>query len=54
MPPPEPRRIPGPPPTHPEPPLRLVLGTYPCPVVEAAYRQRLDTWNARRPLASRA
>ncbi|MFE3850459.1 hypothetical protein ACFXPN_04855 [Streptomyces griseorubiginosus] len=36
-----------------EPPLRLFLGTYPCPVVEAAYRQRLETWEAW-PLASRA
>ncbi|KQW08859.1 SDR family NAD(P)-dependent oxidoreductase [Streptomyces sp. Root369] len=37
-----------------EPPLRLFLGTYPYPVVEAAYRGRLDTWNAWRPLAARA
>ncbi|MEU8706828.1 SDR family oxidoreductase [Streptomyces sp. NPDC048565] len=37
-----------------EPPLRLFLGEYPYPVVEAAYRQRLDTWNAWRPLAGRA
>ena len=37
-----------------EPPLRLFLGTYPYPVVEAAYRQRLETWEAWRPLASRA
>ncbi|MDQ0906320.1 NAD(P)-dependent dehydrogenase (short-subunit alcohol dehydrogenase family) [Streptomyces canus] len=37
-----------------EPPLRLFLGTYPYPVVEAAYRRRLDTWNAWRPLAARA
>ena len=37
-----------------EPPLRLFLGTYPYPVVEAAYRQRLDTWNTWRPLAARA
>ncbi|MCI3243445.1 SDR family NAD(P)-dependent oxidoreductase [Streptomyces spinosisporus] len=37
-----------------EPPLRLFLGAYPYPVVEAAYRQRLDTWNAWRPLATKA
>ncbi|MDF3287760.1 SDR family oxidoreductase [Streptomyces silvisoli] len=37
-----------------EPPLRLFLGAYPYPVVEAAYQQRLDTWNAWRPLATRA
>ncbi|MER6286142.1 SDR family oxidoreductase [Streptomyces sviceus] len=38
----------------PEPPLRLFLGTYPYPVVEEAYRQRLDTWEAWRALAARA
>ncbi|MGW1752177.1 hypothetical protein ACWCRD_42550 [Streptomyces sp. NPDC002092] len=37
-----------------EPPLRLFLGTYPCPVVEAAYQQRLDTWNKWRSLAAKA
>ena len=37
-----------------EPPLRLFLGTYPYPVVEAAYRKRLDTWNTWRPLADKA
>ncbi|SPL98212.1 oxidoreductase, short-chain dehydrogenase-reductase family [[Actinomadura] parvosata subsp. kistnae] len=37
-----------------EPPLRLFLGTYPYPVVEAAYRQRLETWNAWRSLAAKA
>ncbi|NJP88551.1 SDR family oxidoreductase [Nonomuraea sp. FMUSA5-5] len=37
-----------------EPPLRLFLGTYPYPVVEAAYRQRLETWNAWRSLAEKA
>jgi NAD(P)-dependent dehydrogenase (short-subunit alcohol dehydrogenase family) len=37
-----------------EPPLRLFLGTYPYPVVEAAYQQRLATWNAWRPLAAKA
>ncbi|GAA2522774.1 SDR family oxidoreductase [Streptomyces longisporus] len=37
-----------------EPPLRLFLGTYPYPVVEAAYQQRLDTWNAWRSLAAKA
>ncbi|MFB6437716.1 hypothetical protein ACFCVY_13180 [Streptomyces sp. NPDC056411] len=36
------------------PPLRLFLGTYPYPVVEAAYRRRLDTWQDWRHLASRA
>jgi len=37
-----------------EPPLRLFLGEYPYPVVEAAYRQRLETWEAWRPLATKA
>ncbi|MFF0018573.1 SDR family NAD(P)-dependent oxidoreductase [Streptomyces sp. NPDC005374] len=37
-----------------EPPLRLFLGTYPYPVVEAAYRQRLETWDAWRSLAAKA
>jgi NAD(P)-dependent dehydrogenase (short-subunit alcohol dehydrogenase family) len=37
-----------------DPPLRLFLGSYPYAVVEAAYRQRLDTWNAWRPLATKA
>ncbi|WP_369394382.1 SDR family NAD(P)-dependent oxidoreductase [Streptomyces sp. CG1] len=37
-----------------EPPLRLFLGAYPYPVVEAAYQRRLDTWNAWRTLATRA
>ncbi|MFB6722745.1 SDR family oxidoreductase [Kribbella sp. NPDC056345] len=37
-----------------EPPLRLFLGTYPYPVVEAAYRRRLETWAAWRPLAAKA
>ncbi|MEV5516349.1 SDR family NAD(P)-dependent oxidoreductase [Streptomyces flaveolus] len=37
-----------------EPPLRLFLGAYPYPVVEAAYRKRLDTWNDWRCLAARA
>ncbi|MFR0354991.1 SDR family NAD(P)-dependent oxidoreductase [Streptomyces sediminimaris] len=36
------------------PPLRLFLGEYPYPVVEAVYRQRLDTWNTWRPLAAKA
>ncbi|GAB1331915.1 SDR family oxidoreductase [Streptomyces sennicomposti] len=35
------------------PPLRLFLGTYPYPVVEAAYQKRLDTWHEWRDLASR-
>ncbi|MEV5572047.1 SDR family NAD(P)-dependent oxidoreductase [Spirillospora sp. NPDC052269] len=37
-----------------DPPLRLFLGDYPYPIVEAAYRQRLDTWHAWRPLATKA
>ncbi|ACU73226.1 short-chain dehydrogenase/reductase SDR [Catenulispora acidiphila DSM 44928] len=37
-----------------EPPLRLFLGAYPYPVVEAAYRKRLETWEAWRPLATKA
>ncbi|AEW99247.1 SDR family NAD(P)-dependent oxidoreductase [Streptantibioticus cattleyicolor] len=37
-----------------EPPLRLFLGDYPYPVVEAVYQRRLDTWNAWRPLATKA
>ncbi|GAA0318999.1 SDR family NAD(P)-dependent oxidoreductase [Actinoallomurus spadix] len=36
------------------PPLRLFLGAYPYPVVEAVYRRRLDTWNEWRALATRA
>ncbi|MGW8375259.1 SDR family oxidoreductase [Streptomyces sp. ODS28] len=37
-----------------EPPLRLFLGAYPYPVVEAAYRRRLDTWEEWRSLATKA
>jgi NAD(P)-dependent dehydrogenase (short-subunit alcohol dehydrogenase family) len=37
-----------------EPPMRLFLGEYPYPVVEGAYRQRLETWDAWRPLAAKA
>jgi len=37
-----------------QPPLRLFLGTYPYPVVEAAYQKRLETWEAWRPLAAKA
>jgi NAD(P)-dependent dehydrogenase (short-subunit alcohol dehydrogenase family) len=37
-----------------DPPLRLFLGEYPYPVVEAAYRRRLETWDAWRPLAAKA
>ncbi|MFH8411231.1 SDR family NAD(P)-dependent oxidoreductase [Streptomyces sp. NPDC018019] len=37
-----------------EPPLRLFLGAYPYPIVEAAYQQRIDTWNAWKPLATKA
>ena len=29
-----------------EPPLRLLLGSYSLPVVEAVYAQRLATWKA--------
>jgi NAD(P)-dependent dehydrogenase (short-subunit alcohol dehydrogenase family) len=38
----------------PEPPLRLFLGTYPYPVAEKAYAQRLDTWHQWRDLAASA
>jgi hypothetical protein len=37
-----------------EPPLRLFLGAYPYPVVEAAYQKRLETWDAWRNLATKA
>jgi NAD(P)-dependent dehydrogenase (short-subunit alcohol dehydrogenase family) len=37
-----------------EPPLRLFLGEYPYPVVEAAYRARLRMWEEWRPLAAKA
>ena len=37
-----------------EPPLRLFLGAYPYPVVEAAYQKRLETWDAWRTLATKA
>ena len=37
-----------------EPPLRLFLGAYPYPVVEAAYQKRLETWDAWRALAAKA
>ena len=37
----------------PEPPLRLFVGGYPYPVAEAAYRQRLATWDDWRWLAEK-
>ncbi|WP_194897749.1 SDR family oxidoreductase [Catenulispora pinisilvae] len=37
-----------------EPPLRLFLGAYPYPIVEAAYRKRMETWEAWRELATKA
>lgn len=37
-----------------EPPLRLFLGAYPYPVVEAVYQKRLETWDAWRTLATKA
>jgi hypothetical protein len=36
------------------PPLRLFLGSYPYPVAEKAYAERLATWAAWRPLAEQA
>ncbi|WP_234312122.1 hypothetical protein [Streptomyces griseus] len=54
------RRFRGPPPDvvlelvdTEEAPLRLLLGAYPYLVVDVAYRQRLDTRNAWRPLAAK-
>ena len=38
----------------PEPPLRLFLGTYPYPVAEKAYADRLETWHRWRDLAATA
>jgi NAD(P)-dependent dehydrogenase (short-subunit alcohol dehydrogenase family) len=38
----------------PEPPLRLFLGTYPYPVAEKAYADRLAVWNRWRDLAATA
>jgi NAD(P)-dependent dehydrogenase (short-subunit alcohol dehydrogenase family) len=37
-----------------QPPLRLFLGTYPYPVAEKVYAERLATWDAWRPLAEQA
>jgi NAD(P)-dependent dehydrogenase (short-subunit alcohol dehydrogenase family) len=37
-----------------EPPLRLFLGTFPYPVVDRVYRERLATWEAWRPVAETA
>ncbi|HWD83177.1 MAG TPA: SDR family oxidoreductase [Kribbella sp.] len=37
-----------------EPPLRLFLGSYPYPVAEKVYAERLATWEAWRPLAEQA
>jgi NAD(P)-dependent dehydrogenase (short-subunit alcohol dehydrogenase family) len=38
----------------PEPPLRLFLGTYPYPIAERAYADRLRIWNEWRDLAATA
>jgi NAD(P)-dependent dehydrogenase (short-subunit alcohol dehydrogenase family) len=38
----------------PEPPLRLFLGSYPYPVAERIYQQRLATWQQWRELAETA
>ena len=32
----------------PQPPVRAFLGSYPYPIAEKVYRERLDTWNQRR------
>lgn len=37
-----------------KPPLRLFLGSYPYPVAEKVYAERLATWAAWRPLAEQA
>ncbi|MEU4196390.1 SDR family oxidoreductase [Kribbella sp. NPDC026611] len=37
-----------------QPPLRLFLGSYPYPVAEKAYADRLATWTEWRPLAEQA
>ena len=37
-----------------EPPLRLFLGTWPLPVAEKAYAQRLETWRAWNEVAEAA
>jgi NAD(P)-dependent dehydrogenase (short-subunit alcohol dehydrogenase family) len=38
----------------PEPPLRLFLGSFPYPIAEKAYRERLATWQQWRALAEQA
>lgn len=38
----------------PEPPLRLFLGSYPYPIAEKVYQQRLTTWHQWRELAETA
>ena len=38
----------------PEPPLRMFLGSYPYPVAERAYAQRLQTWREWQDLAASA
>lgn len=38
----------------PEPPLRLFLGSYPYPIAEKAYQERLATWKQWRELAETA
>lgn len=38
----------------PEPPLRLFIGSFPYPIAEKAYAQRLDTWRQWHPLAATA
>ncbi len=37
-----------------DPPLRLVLGTFPLPIAERAYADRLATWHAWQPVSERA
>ncbi|WP_239152950.1 SDR family NAD(P)-dependent oxidoreductase [Virgisporangium aliadipatigenens] len=37
-----------------EPPLRMFLGTYPYPLAEQAYAERLDTWRRWRTVAATA
>jgi NAD(P)-dependent dehydrogenase (short-subunit alcohol dehydrogenase family) len=38
----------------PDPPLRLFIGSYPYPIAEKAYAQRLDTWRQWHHLAATA
>jgi NAD(P)-dependent dehydrogenase (short-subunit alcohol dehydrogenase family) len=37
-----------------EPPLRLFVGTYPYPIAERAYAERLDTWRRWHPVTATA